>query len=172
MSTVAPTTQTETNRSTRPTLDAIAVVLTFRQTVEELREEVPTKIKWSDALTESDLRRFIYYDLIEPADVNMGTQTRWTLQNWVESLLDLTDANLNFSAKQVKTLSKYGDQLSNLDHDGTFVGRETGFANRTLGHLNDIELIEIKTDNRHKHEPTEWTLTDRMTTIRELWTVL
>jgi len=143
-----------------PQIEQVAVVITFRQTIELFHEEhSPSKMKWSN-LTESDIRRFVYYNIIEQADQNMGTQTVWQLQDWVLTTLDYASYNFNLSGKQIAEITRYADDITSLTNE--FVGRDTSLAGRSIGHLHDIGVIEMVEDNRNKHCPTVWKLTDRM----------
>lgn len=157
--------QTDYSLDHEPTLEEVAVVLTFRQTIDKFYYEQPSKMKWSP-LTESDVRRFVYYNIVEPAPVNMGEQTVWQLCDWVETILTISDVTYNFSAKQIRDITRYSDSLARLDDE--FTAKQTKLAGRSVGHLHKIDVISIEEDNRNKHRPTVWKVSDKVQKIIDL----
>lgn len=157
--------QTTEQTTYLPTVEEVAVVLTFRQTIERFHEDAPSKLKWCD-LSEGDIRRYVYYNIVEPAPVNMGRQTVWQLRDWVQTILEQTDSTFNLSAKQIKTLTKYNDELSSLDD--TFHAKDTNLHPRNLGLLKDTGLLSMKENNRHQHKPSVWQPTEKLNRILDV----
>ena len=164
--TIEEATESKEQTCYTPSVEEVAVVLTFRQTVERFAEEAPSKMKWC-SLSENDVRRFVYYNIIEPAPVNMGRQTVWQLREWVNTILEQSTATFNFSAKQIKTLTKYNTQLTQLD--GDFHARDTELHPRNLGLLKKTDLLDLKENNRHKHKPSVWEPSEKLNRIVHIW---
>lgn len=142
-----------------PSLDSLAVALTFSQTLRSFAEDAPSKLKWCN-LSNTDMKRFDYYDIIEPAEMNMGETTVWTLQNWVHRLFSYTNETFNFSAKQIKTFTDLDSFF--CDTDEPFAGSDAPIGNRKLGQLRSLDLLEFEEDNRSYHSTTLWRRTEKV----------
>lgn len=143
----------------KPSLDSVAVALTFSQTIHTFSQVAPSKLKWCD-LTNTDMKRFSYYNIIEPADMNMGETTVWALAEWVENLLEQFNCTFNFSAKQIKELTDNADFF--LTCDDSFAGSDAPVGNRKLGQLRRLNLLEFDEDNRNNHDLTTWQVSEKV----------
>lgn len=143
----------------KPSLDSLAVALTFAQTIHTFSDTAPSKLKWCN-LNGTDMKRFQYYNIIEPADINMGETTVWTLTDWVHRLLDVTDATFNFSSKQIKQITDNTDFF--LTYDDSFTGASAPVGNRKLGQLRRLNLLEFDEDNRNNHSTTTWQRSEKL----------
>lgn len=172
MSTVgtADFTTVQTNHTVDYTLANLATVIAYRDVLSRFQDHAPSKLKWSN-LDRSHLARFTQQNILtqEPTrHTGKSTQNIWTLERWVTNLLSTIDElDHHFSDDEISFLAKRETKLTGLPEKFTLANTEIN--SRTIGKLNEYNLVELVQDNKHTHESSVWKLTDRLQALLRIY---